>query len=63
MRLGGVCIYHGHKLYALLLFFQFVVNTGVVAAKRAHTNDRYADCTFVRQVTDFLRACPLSQRL
>ena len=58
-RLGlrGVGVYNRRKLNTLLLFFQFVIHTGMVAAKRAHTNDCYADCTFVSQVTDFLRGC------
>jgi hypothetical protein len=49
-------------LNTLLLFFQFVVHAGMVTAKRAYTNDCYADCTFVRQPIDFLRAYASPQR-
>src|ERR1041385_4424562 len=50
-RLGlrGVTIHHRNQFHACALFLQLVVNPGVVAAKRAHTNDCNANWTFVSQ--------------
>ena len=49
LGLRGVTIHHRNQLHACALFLQLVVNAGVVAAERAHTNDRHANWTFVSQ--------------
>ena len=49
LRLRGVTIYHGNQFHACALFLQLMVNAGVIAAERAHTNDRNPNWTFVSQ--------------
>src|SRR6185503_9685297 len=49
LGLRGVTIDYRNQFHACALFLQLVVNPGVVAAKRAHTNDCYANWTFVSQ--------------
>ena len=58
-----VTINHGHQLHALVLLFQFVVDTRMVSSERTHTNDCYADCTLVSQANDFLRPARKEQSL
>ena len=56
LRLREILVHYGHQLHALALFLQFVVDAGVVPSKGTHTNDCYADWTFVSQSVDFLES-------
>ena len=49
LGLGCVAIHYGSQFHAGALFLQLMVDACVVAAKRAHTNDRYPNWTFVSQ--------------
>jgi hypothetical protein len=46
---GGIGVHHRHQFHAKSLFLQFVINPGMVLAKRAYTNDCNPNWTFVSQ--------------
>src|SRR6185312_8980635 len=49
LGLRGVTIHHRNQFHTCALFLQLVVDAGMVAAKRAHTNDCHSNWTFVSQ--------------